>query len=451
MVSLPGRALLYFVCGILLLGAMLPAPAQVANQAVGLTLATLSAEDLDAIEQAMGRRLGVQVVEVQAGSPAAAAGIKANDVLFAIGPTGVDTAEKAVAALKAATGTVEIVAASMANGEWQAVQYKLTVAAPAGGGAIGGNNAGAGGAGGEAQPLPADDPVNAYFNMMDFVRTQAWGRQIATPAGERQRVAQLILASLDQIGADGQAALAQFPVIWDGLRKQWEAADAPGKAKLRAEWAQKLLFPTQLYPPPAEVQQYKSPGGEVSLSYPGGWVGAIQEFEGIPFMYLGPPGTETTWDKVIVASTSPPGALFALFQLDDQMRQLPSFVAGARLMAQMTFKQDLPNFKEINVLDLGQNGGIITYLGKFAGQTEEKFYWIGAVPFGANAVVAGRLGGPVAQAETLTPGLHHILSTMQLTPPQPAGGGGGVSGAWEAAWSRVDVAITKNIWAPSGN
>jgi hypothetical protein len=33
------------------------------------------------------------------------------------------------------------------------------------------------------------DPVTAYFNLMDFACTQAWNRQVVTPAQDRQRVA----------------------------------------------------------------------------------------------------------------------------------------------------------------------------------------------------------------------------------------------------------------------
>ena len=85
-------------------------------------------------------------------------------------------------------------------------------------------------------------------------------------------------------------------------------------------------------------------------------------------------------------------------------------------------KEGANTFKEVGVIDLGQEGAVLTYLGKFPGQTEEKFFWVGAVPFGANAIVAGRFGGPTSQAETLVPVLHHLLGSLKLNPPAPPGG-----------------------------
>ena len=421
-----------------------PAPAPV--EAAGMVLATLGTEDLDALEQATGKRLGVQVVDVKAGSAAAAAGVKAGDILFTVGKTGVASAEQAADALKAATGEVELVAASTADGNWQAAQYKLkldgTAAAPAGVDHGGGVAAPAGGLG---------DPIAAYFDMLDFTRTNAWGRTCTTQEAERQRVAQLILAHWDELGAQGQTVILGVPQVWAEVKQQWGAADDARKSELKDTWGKNLLAPNMLYAPPAELQTYRSPGGEVALEYPADWVGAQQEVGGVPMLVLVPPGVETTWDKVLDAPNSPPGVLLALAQKDAQLAAIPTFVDGVRLLAQLLFKDSLAGFKEIGVVDLGKQGAVITYRGKFPGQDEERFYWVGAVPFGESAIVAGRFGGPTAQAEKLVPALHHILGSMKLTPPAPPGGGGSGSGAWDAAWSRVDVAITKNIWAPSGN
>lgn len=422
-------------------------------EAAGMTLTTLDPADLDIIAQATGHRLGVQVGEVREGSPAAAAGLKPTTIIFAVGKTGVDTAEKAAAALKAASGIVELACALLVDGQWQAQVIKLNLGAATGAGQPkppAGQIGGPATADDAGQPADADDPVNAYFNMMDFTRSKAWNRKVETPLEERARVGEVLRVSWDQLGPQAQAQIQQIPQVWEAVRQQWAKSNAQQRTKLVAAWQTALLTPNQFYPPPATLQSYRSPQGEIALEYPSGWVGAIQEIQGIPMLYLGPPGTETTWDKVLDGPNSPPGALLALVQKDAQMNALPSFVAGARLLAQMLMKNGASGFKEINVLDLGQQGAIITYLGNFPGQQEEKFFWVGAVPFGANAIVAGRFGGPSAQAETLVPALHHVLASMKLTPPAPPGGGG-TMGAWEAAWSRVDVAITKQIWAPSGN
>ncbi len=414
-------------------------------EAAGMVLTTLSPADLDTLEKATGHRLGVQVTAVKADSPAAAAGVKVGDVIFAVGTTGVDSAEKAAAALRGAAGDVLLTVASQATGEWKAVQYtlKLGPAAPGGGGAP------VVPPGGPAEPAGLGDPISAYFDMLDFTRTQAWGRPCATPTPERERVAGLVLAGWNQLGAAGQATIMQIPQVWESVRQQWAGADEARKKDLVQAWGRNLLLPNMLYPPPTALQAYRSPGGEVALQYPAGWVVAQQQVAGVPMLALAPPGTETTWEKMLDAPNSPPGALLALVQKDAQLAALPGYAAGVRLLAQLLFKEGLAGFKEIGVIDLGNQGAVITYLGRFPGQQEDKFYWMGAVPFGSSAIVVGRFGGPVAQAEQLVPALHHILGSLKLTPPRPAGGG--VQGTWDAAWSRVGVAITKSIWAPSGH
>jgi hypothetical protein len=116
-------------------------------------------------------------------------------------------------------------------------------------------------------------------------------------------------------------------------------------------------------------------------------------------------------------------------------------VQGARLLAQLLIPNGISNLREIQALPIGEIGAVITVAGKFPGQNEEKFYWIGVTKFGEGKIFAGRMGGKVSEADTLLPVFTYMLATLQLNPPAPAGGGGGggVSGAWEAAW------------APSGN
>lgn len=407
---------------------------------VGWTLEALDAASLDRIEKAAGRRVGVAVAQVAAGSPAAKAQVKPMDILLVVAGQGVASPAAVEQALQGRTGVINLLAMRPGQNQYETVNLQLDL-----GGAGAGQAGGQPVAGGE-QP----DPVNAYFDLMDFVRTQAWSRPVSTPVAERHRVGEVLRVSWDQLGAEGQAQIFQLPQVWQALREQWAKASKADRDKLVATWRVVLLTPHQFYPPPGNLQQYRSDGGEVSFEYPGDWTGAVQEIQGIPMVYLGPPGTQTSWEKVLEGATSPPGILLALVEKDAQMNALPSFAAGARLLAQLHFKNAMGNFREIDVIDLQEQGAIITYQGKFPGQQQEQFYWIGAVPFGSKAIVAGRMGGPMAQAEVLLPVMRHLLVSMKLNPPAPPGGGG-VVGAWETAWSRVDVAITKNIWAPSGN
>jgi hypothetical protein len=148
---------------------------------------------------------------------------------------------------------------------------------------------------------------------------------------------------------------------------------------------------------------------------------------------------------VLSTQASPPGALFALIEIDNQMRQM-SYVQGARYLSQILMPGAAANFKEVQATPIGQVGAILTLRGTFPGQSEERFYWIGITAFGGNQVFAGRMGGAIAQAMDLLPGFHHVLSTLQLNPPRPAGGGGEAYGSWTAAWSKVSTAIVADIW-----
>lgn len=407
----------------------------------GITFVTLPATDLDAIEQNLGYRVGVGVLRVQPGTPGAASGLKTNDLIFLVGQTPVDTAEKAVAALKAAQGEVELPGMQFANDDYTAKTFKLKMTGAATG-TIGqaplNDNA----------PVPpqTSTPLAAYFDMMDFIRSQAWGRKVVTPAAERQRVAlQLQTVELDRQSA---ALLLQIPQAWSAVQNKWKGWNDTQKSKQKAEWYAQLLQPGGLYPPPASPQQFTAPQGlGVAFQYPGDWTGGWTEGDGTPLLFLGPGAGQAQWEQVLDTPNSPPGALFTLATVTADMKNM-TYLQGAHYLAKLLIPQGLQSLKVIQELPIGDTGAVITLTGKFPGQSEDKFYWIGVVKFGDSQVFAGRLGGPVKQAETLIPAFSYMLQTLQLTPPQAAGG---VRGAWETAWSRVDVAITKNIWAPSGN
>ncbi len=399
-------------------------------EAGGIVLKSLSAEELDVVKDKVGYRLGVRVIEVKPGTPGAAAGIKAQDLLLAVGKTGVDTAARAAAAIRAITGTAEIVAMTVVDGSYNATKYSLTMP--------GGQPAG---------DAPAADPLSAYFDLQDFVRTQAWGRQVATGPEERQRVAVLLQQYWDQLPVATQGAIAQLPQAWATLRSNWAGWDDATKTREKEAWRLRLLLPSQLMPPPAVTQTYQSEGKMVSFDYPEGWIGAQTEVEGTRFLYLGPPGTETSWDKVLDPPAAPAGALFAVTSLTAEMKALPSYLDGARLLAQRLVTGG-GDFKEIDAIPLGKTGAIVTILGRHPGQQEERFYWVGVHSFGPDLIFCAKLGGPTAQAEVLVPAFLHMLSTLQLNPPVPAGGTapGEVSMAFDAAWSRVSTAVTSAGW-----
>lgn len=419
------------------------------GEAAGIVFRTLSAEDLDMIRESTGYRLGVEIIQVRPNTPGANAGYKQGDLILAVGKTGVDSAEKAVAAINAATGDVECASAIKAGDtfEAQVVTLKLGATAAAGQGGLGGLQGNFGGQNqdNQQQVNAAADPVSAYFDLMDFTRSQAWNRQTVTPAAERQRVAALLQQSWGEMDAQSQAGILQLPQVWANLQQQWKGWSEAERTRQKAQWREQLLSPANLYPPPANLQQFTADGNLVAFQYPAMWTGGIQEIDGTPFLFIGPNGSQASWQQVLDTPNSPAGALFALVETPAGMENM-TWVQGAQYLIQLLMPNAAGAFKQVEVLPIGEVGAIITLLGKFPGQTEEKFYWIGVTQFGQGKVFAGRMGGPVSQADDLLPAFRHMLATLALNPPQ-ATGGGGVSGAWEAAWSRVDVAITKNIWA----
>jgi hypothetical protein len=217
------------------------------------------------------------------------------------------------------------------------------------------------------------------------------------------------------------------------------------RARKRSEWRDQILLPNNFFAPPASVLRFAAEGNLVAFEYPGAWTGGWQVIDGTPFLFVGPGGAQASWDKVLNTQVSPPGALFALVNIDNQLRQL-SYVQGARYLVQLLMPGAAASFKEVQVTPIGQVGAILTLRGKFPGQSEERFYWIGITAFGGNQVFAGRMGGSIAQAMDLLPGFHHILTTLQLSPPAASGGGGEAYGSWTAAWSKVSTAIVADIW-----
>ena len=288
------------------------------------------------------------------------------------------------------------------------------------------------------------DPINAYFNLMDFACSQAWNRTVVTPAPDRQRVASILMQNWNQMDAASQAQIMALPRAWTDLQQSWKTMSEAERNKKRTEWRDQILLPNNFFAPPAQIQRFTAQGNLLGFEYPAAWTGGWQVIQGTPFLFVGPGGDQASWDKVLNTQTSPSGALFALVTLNAQMRQM-NYVQGARYLVQVLMPGAAGNFQEVQVTPIGQAGAFITLRGRFPGESEERFYWIGLTAFGSDQIFAGRMGGRISQAMDLLPGFHHMLSTLQLHPPQATSGGGG-SGAWEVAWSKVSTAVVANIW-----
>ncbi|NSW54675.1 MAG: hypothetical protein HPY44_01560 [Armatimonadetes bacterium] len=452
------RSITVVTCCVLLVAACLPLCAQqqgATAEAAGLVLRTLTAEELDVIEANSGYRLGVQVVEVKPNSAGAAAGYKQGDLIFAVGQIGVVTAEQAVAAIAAAQGAVDCVSAVMVDGAFQVKSVSLnplqgatqTPDQYAGGVGGGGGATAVAGVLGGVGAMPAGDliadAVNAYFDIMDFTRTEGWGRKVVTAPQDRQRAYAAMLQAAAQLPQEQLAQLAAIPQGWRQLQQDWAASDDARKNALRAQWRDLSLSPSNTYAPIASPQQFTADGGAVAFEYPANWTGGFQQIQGATLLFLGPNGAEASWESVLDAPRSPVGVLFALLDVPQEM-QGQTYVQAARVIAQQLMPNAIAGFREVEALPIGDAGAIITLLGKFPGATEDHFFWIAVSGFGSGKVFVARFGGPFSQAETLLPIYRHIAATMSLNPPQPEGG---VVGSWRTAWDRIETASIAESWA----
>jgi hypothetical protein len=398
-----------------------PQPTPSGSVAIGWMLQPLDKEALDKIEAATKYRVGVAVTQVASGSIAAQGGIQPNDIICVVGGTPVNTPEGVAQAVEGKSGSVVVAALRAVDNQFQLVN--CTLALSSGGGAAPTPGAGPTPVGEGAAGAGLDAIVSAYFDMLDFSRTQAWGRQVSTPAQERANVAARLQEAWGQLDPQVQGALGQIPGAWAGVQKNWGAASEQQRAEHRARWQQSLLLPNQLLPPPANVEEFRATSDGVILEYPTGWLAEQTESEGSQYLYLGPPGTQASWNEVINPQASPAGALFVVTPITEELKSVGSFVDGARLIARQFVTMGAAEMKEIGVLDLGNSGAVVSYAGRFPGQQEDKFFWVGSVRYGSEYVFVGRLGGPVSQAEVLLPAFDNMLNTLQLNPAESASGG----------------------------
>ena len=270
------------------------------------------------------------------------------------------------------------------------------------------------------------DPVDAYFSLMDFVRSEAWGRGFNTPVQERQRVAALLQKALPSFDQQSQAAVQQIPQQWASVQKMWAGFSDENKTQQRQYWRKQLLLPTQFFPPPPDVRSFQSEAKNLSFQYPSNWILAQTRDDATRYMFVTPQGTESTWETVADPANSPGGAFFSVAPIDEELRGIGTYVEGARILASRYVTGEAPQMKEIFQFDDKQEGGLVAFSGKLQGQTEERFYWVGLVRFGPDFLIAIRFGGPVAQADRLVPAFYHILSTLEIIPPD--GGGAGYTG-----------------------
>ena len=248
-----------------------------------------------------------------------------------------------------------------------------------------------------------------------------------------------------QMDAQSQAQVMALPRAWADLQQSWKTMDEAAREKKRTEWRDQILLPNNFFAPPAQIQRFTAQGNLLGFEYPAAWTGGWQVIQETPFLFVGPGGDQASWDRVLNTQSSPAGALFALVALDARMRQM-NYVQGARVSRAAAYAGNGPEFP--------RGGRHAHRTGRSHHHTARQIPGRerGAVLLDRHHGVRRRSnlrrapGWSVSEAMDLLPGFHYILSTLQVHPPQPAGGGGSAMGSWEVAWSKVSTAAVANIW-----
>jgi hypothetical protein len=270
-------------------------------------------------------------------------------------------------------------------------------------------------------PTPAIDRslagcVTAFFDMLDFCRTEGWGRKSVTPTAARARATRLLEQYQTEIDPETMAAIRKLPDVWAALREKWAEASEEDRRRQREHWRGQLLLPNPLLPPPEGLTRFRSEAGHHEFDYPAGWLREENRVEDTGLLFLAPPGTTTTWEQVVNPATCPPGVLFLIAPVEEGLRAAGNVVAGARYLVRKYILPGAPGMREVATFPAGP-GAIVVLRGKYPGRAEESFLWLGAMPFGNDKFLAGRFGGPVARAEELLPIFSTMLATMEVTPP----------------------------------
>jgi hypothetical protein len=412
----------------------------------GITFGQLSSQDLDTIQANTGYRLGVYVISVQKSSPAYGI-LTPGSVVLTIGKQGVDTPASAVAALRKVKGPVSVVALINTGGQFVAKTVELVLGSPGATTPRAPAHHTPPAAGTTLNLSSPDDLITAYYDLLDFLRSQAWSRTYATPKAERQRVMRILEQAWPAMDQQARSGISAIATAWLALKKAWPDLTPAKRSQLRGTWRTFLLLPTMIFPPLDHPQMYSNSSG--SFEYPSGWSGGQTAANGTGYLFLGPGGAGASWNQVLNTATSPAGALIIQAPLTADLQGMTSLDAAH--LYERQFLAGASGFKEILATSTDQ-AAMVAVHGTFPGQSQEKFYWIVALPQGDHYVVC-RMGGPVAQSESLVPDFWNMLTSVQYQEQHSSSSGESneTYAAWDTAWSKVGTAVVANIWASSDN
>ena len=255
--------------------------------------------------------------------------------------------------------------------------------------------------------------VEAYFDMTDFIRTQAWGQAWVTEPARRQEVLEVVTRQFVDFDQELQMAVLDQPSRWAQLQEDWAALDDGQKSELVRRWRAELLLPTSLCLSSAKRTPYISEMGFISAFFPAEWHTQQIQTGSNSLIATGPPGSSADWGTIADASRCPDGALFVGGVRDDQMQGVDSLVDGAKLGVRLFITQRLPDFEQQLELDLGA-AGLVVMQGQRPNEDGEYCFWMAATLLDEQTYLASVFGTHVATAPEIVPHLFEILWSAEI-------------------------------------
>ncbi|HCU35923.1 MAG TPA: hypothetical protein DGT21_10865 [Armatimonadetes bacterium] len=255
--------------------------------------------------------------------------------------------------------------------------------------------------------------VDAYFDMTDFIRTQAWGREWVTEPARRQEVLEVVTRQFVDFDRELQMAILDQPNRWTELQEDWARLDDGQKGELVGRWRTELLLPTSLCLSSAKRAPYISEMGFISAFFPADWRTTQLETGSNSLIAAGPAGSDADWGTITDASRCPDGALFIGGTRDGRMQDIESLVDGAKLGVRLFIAQRLPDFEQKLELDLGA-AGLVVMQGQRPNEDDEFCFWMAAALLDERTYLVSVFGTHVATAPEVVPHLFEVLWSAEI-------------------------------------
>ncbi len=255
--------------------------------------------------------------------------------------------------------------------------------------------------------------VDAYFDMTDFIRTQAWGRAWVTEPARRQEVLEVVTGQFVDFDQELQMAVLDQPSRWAQLQEDWAGLDDGQKSELVRRWRAELLLPTSLCLSSAKRTPYISEMGFISAFFPAEWHAQQVQTGSNSLIATGPPGSSADWGTITDASRCPDGALFIGGTRDGRMQAIESLLDGAGLAVELFITPHLPDFEQKLELDLGA-AGLVAMQGQRPNEEDEYCFWMAATLLDEHTYLVSVFGTHVTTAPEIVPHLFEVLWSAEI-------------------------------------